>query len=98
MLMRKLKKSKILSYLLTLAGIGNIVAQERPNIPPEAISRAKSFVLTQNGQALLYNYDAGVVAAPLLSNVYKSFGFSFNSRYFLYLKANGPFPTFDLYC
>jgi uncharacterized membrane protein len=98
MLPRNLRFTKFLICLVALAEMGGILAQELPNIPRHAISREKSFVLAQNGQALLYNYDAGVVAAPLLPNVYKSFGFSFDSRYFLYLKANGAFPTFDLYC
>ncbi|MCC6862452.1 MAG: peptidoglycan DD-metalloendopeptidase family protein, partial [Bryobacterales bacterium] len=66
-------------------------------IPRDAISKAKSFVLARDGEALFYNLDAGIVAAPFLSNVYKSFGFSHDSRYFLYLKADGRRPTFALY-
>ena len=64
MLPRNLRVTKVLIYLVTLAGIAHVVAQDRPNIPPDAISRTKSFVLPHNGQALLYNYDAGTVAAP----------------------------------
>src|SRR5438270_628334 len=59
MLPRNLRIPKLLIYLFALADLGGLIAQERPNIPPDAISRAKSFVLTHNGDAFLYNYDAG---------------------------------------
>ena len=62
-----------------------------------AISRDDAFVLARDGEAILYNYEAGVIGAPFLRNVYKSFGFSYDSRRFLYLKAKGHFPTFALY-
>ena len=66
-------------------------------IPRSAISPASSFVLPRNGQAIFYNYDAGLIGKPFLPNVYKSFGFSFDAQYFLYLKAKGRFPTFELH-
>ena len=67
-------------------------------LPAEAISQSHSFVIAHGGNSYLYNFKAGVVKAPFLHNIYKSFGFSFDSRYFAYLKSNGNFPTFDLYC
>ncbi len=67
-------------------------------IPQVAVSPASSFVLARNGQAFLYDYSAGVIGTPFLKDVYKPFGFSPDARYFLYLKANGKFPTFSLYC
>jgi murein DD-endopeptidase MepM/ murein hydrolase activator NlpD len=67
-------------------------------IPAEALSRSHAFVIAHDGESYLYNFTAGVVKAPFLHNMYKPFGFSFDSRYFAYLKSNGRFPTFDLYC
>jgi len=87
--------------LLAAAGIQLYAQQIEPsfvNIPKEAVSRSNAFVLAHDGEAFLYNYNAGVARAPFLSNVYKTFGLSHDSRYFLYLKANGRFPTFELYC
>ena len=34
---------------------------------------------------------------PFLPHVYKAFGFSSDAQYFLYLRANGTFPTFELH-
>ncbi|MEO8368200.1 MAG: M23 family metallopeptidase, partial [Candidatus Solibacter sp.] len=73
------------------------MGQEVFGIPQAAISPASSFVLARGGQAYFYNYDAGLVARPFLRDVYKPFGFSFDAEYFLYLKANGNFPTFELH-
>ena len=75
----------------------NNVEDPLSGISRAAISQANSFVLARDGQAFFYNYDAGVVGRAFLRDVYKSFGFSFDAQYFLYLKANGRFPTFALY-
>ena len=72
-------------------------AQDISNVPQSAISAANSFVLARDGQAFFYNYDAGLIARPFLRDVYKPFGFSFDAQYFLYLKAKGKFPTFELH-
>ncbi|MCZ2078833.1 MAG: peptidoglycan DD-metalloendopeptidase family protein [Bryobacterales bacterium] len=86
--------------LLAASGMHMYAQQTGPfaDIPKEAFSRANAFVLARGGEAFLYNYEAGVAGVPFLPNVYKAFGFSHDSRYFLYLKANGRFPSFALYC
>ena len=68
-----------------------------PGLPREAISRSNAFLVAYDGQSYLFNPSAGIVQAPFLRNVYKPFGFSYNSRYVLYLKSNGRLPTFSLY-
>src|SRR3954454_14431479 len=73
------------------------IAQDVPAIPRSAISQANSFVLARDGQSFFYNYDAGLVGRPFLPHVFKAFGFSFDAQQFLYLRANGKFPTFELY-
>jgi hypothetical protein len=67
------------------------------SIPREAISPQNAFVIAYGGEAYFYNHDAGINKAPFLHNVYKSFGFSHDARYFLYLKSTGPLPGFSLY-
>ena len=75
----------------------NAAAPPFASLSKSAISRENSFVLARDGEAVLYNYANGVVGAPFLNDVYKSFGLSSDSRYFLYLKADGKYPTFALY-
>ena len=65
-------------------------------IPASVITHADSFVLAQDGLARLYNFATGVNGTPFLQDVYKSFGLSPDGRHFLYLKARGKFPTFQL--
>src|SRR4051812_23147726 len=67
------------------------------DVSTPGIIGANSFVIAQNGEALLYNYEAGLDGIRFLTGVYKSFGISHDFRYFLYLKAKGHFPTFQLY-
>src|SRR5690349_17726890 len=66
-------------------------------IPPGAISQAHSYVIAYNGESYFFNPLAGISNAPFLPNVFKPFGFSYDSHYFLYLKSNGRFPAFSLY-
>jgi hypothetical protein len=73
------------------------VPQILPVISAGAISQKHSFVIACNGESFLYNPSAGILGVPFLQNVYKPFGFSYDSQFFLYLKANGRFPTFSLY-
>ena len=83
----------------SVAAILAVVAQAGvpASIPKEAISRAEAFVIAYDGRSFLYNYEAGIEREPFLESVYKPFGFSRDSRYFLYLKSNGRLPTFTLY-
>lgn len=67
-------------------------------LPPGAISARRSFVLAAEGESYLFNPSAGVWNAPFLPDVFKPFGFSHDSRYFLYLRSQGRFPGFSLYC
>lgn len=66
-------------------------------LPRMAISPAHAFVLAAEGQSFFYNPSMGLMKQPFLPGVYKSFGFSWDGRYFLYLKANGKVPAFSLY-
>ncbi|MCW5979247.1 MAG: peptidoglycan DD-metalloendopeptidase family protein [Bryobacteraceae bacterium] len=50
-----------------------------------------------DGDSYLFNPSAGVTKAPFLPGVFKAFGFSYDSRNFLYLKSNGRLPSFALY-
>ena len=62
-----------------------------------AISASDTWVMAHDGESYLFNPGAGLEKVPFLSGVYKSFGFSHDSRYFLYLKSNGRLPAFSLY-
>ena len=73
------------------------IAERLAALPPHAISVRHSFVLAAEGDSFLFNPSAGLSLAPFLPEVYKPFGFSSDSRYFLYLKSNGRFPAFSLY-
>jgi hypothetical protein len=66
------------------------------SLPREAVSSKRSFVVAAGGKSRLYQLQAGI-QLPFLDNVYRPFGFSSDSRYFLYLKSNGAQPTFQLY-
>jgi len=68
-----------------------------PGVPHQAVSRSDAFLVANNGQSYLYNPSAGISNAPFLRNVYKPFGFSFDSRYGLYLKSKCRLPVFALY-
>jgi len=67
------------------------------NIPRYAISRESGLILAQGGVARFYDARSGVSGAEFLDGVYKSFGLSPDARSFLFLKAAGGFPTFELY-
>jgi hypothetical protein len=74
-------------------------ASGRPTLdtlPRAAVSSRHSFVVAAGGKSRLFHPSAGI-EAPFLDNVYRPFGFSSDSRYFLYLKSKGAQPTFDLY-
>jgi murein DD-endopeptidase MepM/ murein hydrolase activator NlpD len=75
-----------------------LVAARLAKLPPDAISARRSFVLAAEGESFLFNPSARVWNAPFLPEVFKPFGFSHDSRYFLYLKSQGRFPGFSLYC
>ena len=79
-----------------VAGAAKAPAMLTP-LAPEATSPRHSYVLAQGGESFLYNPSAGIENAPFLHGVYKAFGFSYDSRYFLYLKSKGGLPTFSLY-
>jgi len=67
------------------------------SLPPGAVSPGDSFVVAAYGESFLFNLKAEVERLPFLKEVYRPFGFSADSRYFLYLKAYGRTPTFSLY-
>jgi hypothetical protein len=75
-----------------------VLAKRLAKLPPGAISARHSFVVAAEGDSYLFNPSAGVWNAPFLPDVFKPFGFSHDSRYFLYLKSQGRFPGFALYC
>jgi len=66
-------------------------------IPREALSRPSSFIVAHNGDSFFYNPGAGIIRAPFVPDVFKSFGLSSDSRYFLYLKSNNKLPGFALH-
>ena len=43
-------------------------------IPREAFSRSSSFVVAHNGDSFFYNPGAGIIRAPFVPDVFKSFG------------------------
>src|SRR5690242_18191 len=73
-----------------------LMGQELSDIPRSALSPASSFVLASGGEAFFYNYDAGIAGRPFLADVYKPLGFSSDAQYFLYLRSEKRFPTFEL--
>lgn len=82
---------------LSWAALANPSDRERIADLRGAVSPRQSFVLAHDGESFLFNPSAGVWNAPFLSSVYKAFGFSYDSRYFLYLKSEGKLPRFHLY-
>lgn len=66
-------------------------------LPQGSVSAEDSFVLAHNGESYLYNPATGAERIPFLRNVFKPFGFSRDSRYFLYLRSNGILPGFALH-
>jgi hypothetical protein len=96
---RKAALPAALSFLfLTTASLG--AAENKPtfaSLPEGAIDAQHAFVVAANGQSFLFNPSAGVSRLPFLDNVFQPFGFSSDSRYFLYLKSNGRLPSLALY-
>ena len=68
---------------------------EKPDAP--LISSRTSYVIAHEGRSYLFDPAAGIERRPFLEGVYRPFGFSFDSRRFLYLKSNGTLPGFALY-
>ena len=64
---------------------------------PSSLNPRTAYVVADKGQAYLYDSSAGLNRVPFLSGVHRSFGFSYNGRYFLYSKSNGALPGFSLY-
>ena len=56
---------------------------------PSSLNPKTAYVIADNGQAYLFDPSAGLTRLPFLSGVHRSFGFSYNGRYFLYLKSSG---------
>ena len=54
-------------------------------------------MIASEGHSYFFNPSAGIYNQPFLEGVYKPFGFSYDGRYFLYLKSNGRMPTLALY-
>lgn len=86
-------------YLRALGLVVVLAGARRPlHAQPSARgAMGSTLILAQGGVARVYNAQAGVQGAEFLGGVYKSFGTSPDSRSFLYLKAEGGRPTFELY-
>jgi hypothetical protein len=75
-----------------------LISERLAALPAGAVSARQSFVIASEGESYLFNPAAGVWRAPFLPGVFRAFGFSSDSRYFLYLKSQGRLPGFSLYC
>src|SRR5947209_3085557 len=87
--------------ILVLAALSQTVYSQNQTLLlpaiPGSLNPRTAYVIADKGQAYLYDPSAGLTKLPFLSGVHRSFGFSYNGRYFLYLKSNGALPGFSLY-